>query len=71
MTIWHPITLDEWLTYVEQRNKEGKQLRLLSKEHLGDEEEPMELFIWGDSVSNIPVLRSAITSRNDLYWRAQ
>jgi hypothetical protein len=69
MTVWYPVDVDEWLKIVDLYVREGVPLRLLSHEHLGDEEEPMELFIYDDPRTETPVLRSATTINKELYWR--
>lgn len=70
MVVWHPVTSEEFLQLQSNHYKDGNSLFLISAEHLGDEEEPMDLFIWGDGVTRTPMLRSAVTVNKELYWRA-
>lgn len=69
MTVWYPCSLNEFIETEKKFYNDGNALVLLTKEHLGDEEEPMDLFVWGHSESRIPVLRSAITINKELFWR--
>jgi len=70
MVVWHPVTSEEFLQLQSNYYKDGNSMFLISAEHLGDEEEPMDLFIWGDGVTRTPMLRSAVTVNKELYWRA-
>ncbi|MNK14306.1 hypothetical protein D3C87_324100 [compost metagenome] len=69
MNTWHPCTYTEYLEVELRHSRAGKPLVLLSHQHLGNEDEPMDLFIWGDGVTRNPLLRSAVTVNNKLYWR--
>jgi hypothetical protein len=70
MVVWYPCTHEEFLSTQEEIYKNGNAaLLLLSHDHLGDEEEPMDLFIWGYAANRSPVLRSAVTVNKELYWR--
>lgn len=71
MVIWHPCTYSEFVDLQEQHYKKGLAIRLVNYQHLGDEEEPMELFEWGDAVTHKLMLRSTITVNRELYWRAE
>lgn len=69
MVIWYPCTEKEFVTIQEEFYSGGNSIVLLSRDHLGDEEEPMDLFVWGDSVTRVPMLRSTTTVNKQLYWR--
>ena len=71
MIVWYPCTQTEFLDLEDKYVKNNMDFRLINHQHLGDEEEPMDLFEWGDSVTRIPVLRSAMTINKELFWRAQ
>lgn len=70
MVVWYPCEQKEWLKLQDDYLVSGAHsFALLSHEHLGDEEEPMDLFIWGDFITKVPMLRSAMTINKELYWR--
>lgn len=69
MIIWHPCSYSEYLEVELKHSRAGKPLVLLTHQHLGNEEEPMDLFIWGESKTRSPMLRSAVTINSKLYWR--
>lgn len=69
MVIWHSCTAKEFGELQEQYCSNDSGFRLINHQHLGDEEEPMDLFEWGNPETRIPVLRSALTVNKELYWR--
>jgi len=68
MIIWHSCTEKEFNDILNSRIE---PIRLLSHEHLGNDGEPMELFVWGDYATSVPVLRSALTVNKETFWRAE
>lgn len=69
MLPWYPCTTEDALQIQLAHFKNDNALVLLSYEHLGDEEEPLDLFIWGDFETKEPVLRSALAITKEQYWR--
>ncbi len=64
--IWHPCTEDDFYDHLNSRIH-----KLHSYEHLGNEKEPMELFVWKNAVTGEIVLRSALTVNKETFWVAQ